>query len=138
MRLTIDQAPSLPDEASSMGWSLPLPRPEANCTRALMSGNDNIVSFSNTTTIKEQIASSSGHVKQQQQQPPHLSANCSNTNMIPDLMTMTPLGKQVAQNAFYREKQLLLPMDSSNAQPNAAASVKTSGNFTSGICQTDV
>jgi len=138
MRLTIDQAPSLPDEASSMGWSLPLPRPEANCTRALMSGNDNIVSFSNTTTIKEQIASSSGHVKQQQQQPPHLSANCSNTNMIPDLMTMTPLGKQVARNAFYREKQLLLPMDSSNAQPNAAASVKTSGNFNSGICQTDV
>ncbi|CAM6009099.1 unnamed protein product [Sphagnum balticum] len=138
MRMTIDQAPSLPDEASSIGWSLPLHRPEANCTRALMSGNDNIVSFSNTTTIKEQIASSSGHVKQQQQQPPHLSANCSNANMIPDLMTMTPLGKQVARNAFYREKQLLLPMDSSNAQPNAAASMKTGGNFNSGICQTNV
>jgi hypothetical protein len=29
-------------------------------------------------------------------------------------------------------------MDSSNAQPNAAASVKISGNFNSGICQTDV
>ncbi|CAK9236900.1 unnamed protein product [Sphagnum troendelagicum] len=138
MRLTMDQAPSPPDEASSMGWSLLLHRPEANCTRALMSGNDNIVSFSNTTTIKEQIASPSGHVKQQQQQPPHLSANCSNTNMIPDLMTMTPLGKQVARNAFYREKQLLLPMDSSSAQPNAAASMKTGGNFNSGICQTNV
>jgi hypothetical protein len=138
MRLTIDQALSLPDEASSMGWSLPLHRPEANCTRALMSGNDNIVSFSNTTTTKEQIAFSSGHVKQQQQQPPHLSANCSNANIIPDLMTTTPLGKQVARNAFYREKQLLLPLDSSSAQPNAAASMKTGGNFNSGICQTNV
>lgn len=73
-----------------------------------------------SSTIKRH--SSLGRVRQQS-----LSGN-SSIRDIPDLMTMTPLGKQVARNAFYREKQ---PMDSSAAQ--ASIDAQTGSNI-SGLC----
>jgi len=73
-----------------------------------------------SSTIKRH--SSLGRVRQQS-----LSGN-SSIRDIPDLMTMTPLGKQVARNAFYREKQ---PMDSSAAQASIDAQT---GSEISGLC----